>query len=82
MNDFALLRARVAEVLEISEEGILPETALAELANWDSVNALRLLNNIEGAFRIRLRYVHFSEARTAGDLHGLVKEARSDVHAG
>lgn len=81
MTDFALVRARVAEVLDIGEDEILPETALVDLTNWDSVNALRLMTNLEAMLRVRLPFAGFAEAKTAGDLCNLVEEvshARAD----
>ena len=82
MTDFAIVRARVAQVLDIGEEMILPETALVELGNWDSVNSLRLLTHLESLFRVRLPYAGFSEVKTAGDLCSLVEEVRSHARLG
>ncbi|WP_139491980.1 acyl carrier protein [Brevibacillus dissolubilis] len=61
----------LCDILDI-EEDFTHETELEQLEGWDSVNALRVLTNIESEFGVRISMEDFSKVKTVSDLASLV----------
>ena len=55
-----------------------PEDTPAELPNWDSLNYITLILEIQKAFGIRVRAVEAGQFRTAGDLLRMISTRVSE----
>jgi acyl carrier protein len=58
----------VAELLDADETTLTPDSALAGIEGWDSVNALRVLLHLEREHGAPIDYEHFAAAQTINDL--------------
>ncbi|TMN20879.1 acyl carrier protein [Lentibacillus cibarius] len=58
----------VADVLDLEIDEISPDMGPETLEEWDSVNALRILTNIEVDLGLRLPMETFMNAKTIGQI--------------
>lgn len=58
----------VAEVLDMDENTLHDDIMLEELEEWDSVNAVRLMLNMESELGVRLSIEQVLKARSLHDL--------------
>lgn len=65
----------LASLLDLDADQLTGGTALAGLAGWDSVNALRVLVYLERQLDRALDYERFTDARTVADLAAVVRLA-------
>lgn len=72
MVRFDELTACIAQVLEAPDAQATPETPLEKLPGWDSVNALRVLQELERRFAVRVPMLKFVAAKNLGDLAKLL----------
>ncbi|MGG7517812.1 acyl carrier protein [Allorhizobium undicola] len=63
----------IAELLDLDEAKLTPETALCEVAGWDSVNALRVLVFLERETGQPVDYQLFMAAETVAGVAGAIK---------
>lgn len=69
MSDPAqLVIETVAQLLDVDESALSTDTVFAEIENWDSVNALRVLVLLERELGASIDYEGFAGAHRIGDL--------------
>ncbi|MCY9783903.1 acyl carrier protein [Nocardiopsis sp. EMB25] len=76
MRSEELVTEVVADLLDVDEDGLTPDLALADVEGWDSVNALRVLVYLERELGTELDYDAFERARTLRDMAAVL-----DAHA-
>ncbi|WP_160036895.1 acyl carrier protein [Paenibacillus sp. An7] len=64
----------VAEVLGIDEDILHDDIMLEELEDWDSVNAVRLILNMESELGVRLSVEQVIKARSLHDIQSAASE--------
>lgn len=62
----------LSAMLGVNEDSILPTDRVADLAGYDSVQALRLISHLEESLGLRLDFERFYQAETVQDLMELV----------
>lgn len=72
------VRRGLVEVLGVDEPQITEGLALAEIDDWDSLNALRLFTNLERDLGATLDYDAFMTAESVGDICRLVTATTAD----
>ncbi|WP_078392758.1 acyl carrier protein [Shouchella patagoniensis] len=73
MKNRERLVALIEEVLEIEDENVNLQSNIKELEAWDSVNALRILTNVEADFNVRLNMKDFLAAKTVEEIFRLIE---------
>lgn len=81
MIDLDDFRNCLRDVLDASSADLAADAALETVPGWDSVNALRVLTNVEAAFGVRLPLHAFVEAKTVGGLFQLVRDGEGHGRA-
>ena len=66
------VRRCLVDVLGVDEPSIAEGLPLADIDDWDSLNAVRLLTNLERHLGASLDYEAFMAAETVGDVSLLV----------
>ena len=70
--------ADLEELLEDLEPGTLSaDTVYKDLAVWDSLAVLQVINMADAELGVSLRAEDLRECRTIGELHGLVEARRA-----
>ncbi|MCX4748867.1 phosphopantetheine-binding protein [Kitasatospora sp. NBC_01287] len=64
----------VAQLLDLEEDGLSMEQPLADIEEWDSVNALRVLVYLERELGEPVDYDRFMKAELLADLSALVAD--------
>ncbi|WP_327267921.1 acyl carrier protein [Streptomyces sp. NBC_01218] len=72
----------VARLLDVDEDELRGDTALPEIEGWDSVNALRLLVNLERGLGAPVDYERFAAAERIADLALLVADTAAGAGQG
>lgn len=72
MNHVEKLIELIAEVLDMEPEELSADVGPEHIEEWDSVNALRILMNIEMEWGVRLSMEDYVQAKTIGDLANLI----------
>lgn len=65
----------LADVLEVPADSLTPETALADVENWDSMAALEVLVQIEDGVGSQLDLSAYHTVSTVGELIDLASSA-------
>ena len=68
MNIEQEIRMIMAEILEVKESEIEDETAIGELANWSSLNHLKIIAAIEQKFHIQFTPDALMDIEDFGDI--------------
>ncbi|KAA2257091.1 acyl carrier protein [Solihabitans fulvus] len=68
--------AVVADVLDMSEDDLHPDTEFSSLEDWDSMAALELLMQLESQLKVKLDLREFHTVRTVGELAALAKPGK------
>ncbi|PWK14999.1 acyl carrier protein [Tumebacillus permanentifrigoris] len=63
----------IADVLDADPAELSPTMGPHNLEEWDSVNALRILTNIEAELKVRLSLEQFASVTTIGALTELIQ---------
>jgi acyl carrier protein len=63
----------LVDVLNAEPGSVTPDTAFAELANWDSMAALEVLVQIESDLQLQLSLLNYNELTTVNDLISLAE---------
>ncbi len=63
----------IAEVLEISEERVMPETLQGEIDEWDSLAHFKLVIRIEEKYGVKIPVDKVSEIKSVADFYQYVK---------
>jgi acyl carrier protein len=58
----------VAQLLDVDEASLTPDSRLADIESWDSVNALRVMVYLERELGVPVNFAHFIAATCLGDL--------------
>jgi acyl carrier protein len=58
----------MVEILEVSESEIKEDTAIGDLANWDSLSHLRIISSIEREFNIQFTPDVLMDLEDFGDI--------------
>ncbi|MDH6120725.1 acyl carrier protein [Kitasatospora sp. GAS204B] len=66
----------VAQLLDLDEEGLAMDQPLADIEEWDSVNALRVLVYLERELGESVDYDRFMKAELLADLSALVADVQ------
>jgi acyl carrier protein len=66
-SEYVTIRV-IAELLDLDEASLSPDTPTNEIAGWDSVNALRVLVYLERELGFALDYDRFATAACIGEL--------------
>lgn len=83
MRSEELVAEVVADLLDLDEDTLTPQTRLAEVEGWDSVNALRVLLYLERELGTALDFDAFERAGTLADVADLLNtRAGTGVDAG
>jgi acyl carrier protein len=69
----------IAQLLDLNDEHLTTDTALAALAGWDSVNALRVLVYLERELGAPVDYERFMSASTLADMAAVVADVQSGL---
>ena len=64
----------VAQLLDLDEESLAMDQPLAELEDWDSVNALRVLVYLERELDTSIDYDRFMRAEALRDLAAIMAD--------
>lgn len=75
------LKTIFASVLGVDEVSITPETSPQNTPQWDSLNAIILITEIEKAFGIRFSYDEAMAVKNFGDAITLVGSKGVDANA-
>lgn len=75
------LKTIFASVLGVSAESITPETSPQNTSEWDSLNAIILVTEIEKGFNIRFTFDEAMAVKNFGDAIKLVESKGGDIHA-
>lgn len=70
-----LVQEVLTQLLDLDDQQLTPELALAELPGWDSVNALRVLMFLERQAGAALDFEAYSAGRTLADLIAVTAQA-------
>jgi acyl carrier protein len=62
------LSAIIADTLGLDADGITPALSRESEAAWDSLNHLRLITAVEGAFGVKFTMAEIQGITTAGEL--------------
>lgn len=75
------LKTIFASVLGIPEERVVGTLSPANEPNWDSLNAIILITEIEAAFDLRFGYDEAMQVKNFDDAVALVSSKGKDPHA-
>lgn len=68
------LREIVADIFDLDESGVSPQTGKSNVDSWDSLNHLSLVTAIEKEFRIKLSMAEIEAVETVAHLQALVEK--------
>lgn len=68
MRSDELVGEVIAELLDLDEDTLTPQTRLDEVEGWDSVNALRVLLYLERELGTAIDFDAFERAQTLADV--------------
>ncbi len=68
MNTIEQLIGIISEVIDIDHELLSADVGPEHIEEWDSVNALRILTNIEMEMGVRVPLSTYKEAKTISEL--------------
>lgn len=71
------LREIVADIFDLDESKVSPQTGKSNVDSWDSLNHLSLVTAIEKEFRIKLTMAEIEAVETVGQLQALVEKHRA-----
>jgi len=74
---FLAVQGIVSNVLEVHYSDINFESQMGGILNWDSMNNLRILFEIESEFNIKFDFVDLIGVRSVGDWVNLIKKYTS-----
>ncbi|GAA4850033.1 acyl carrier protein [Kitasatospora sp. NPDC048365] len=77
MSSDQVVREVVAQLLDLDEDALSMDQPLADIAEWDSVNALRVLVYLERELGEPVDYDRFMRAELLADLAALVEDVRA-----
>lgn len=63
----------IAEVIDVEMDMLSLDIGPNEIEEWDSVNTLRILTNIESELGIRIPLAEYHQASTIGELSELIR---------
>ena len=73
MNTIEQLIEIIAEVIDIDQEILSADIGPEHIEEWDSVNTLRILTNIEMEMGVRVPLSTYKEAKTIGELAEVIR---------
>ncbi|MGG3891730.1 acyl carrier protein [Metabacillus fastidiosus] len=73
MNTDEKLIEIIAEVIDIDEDRLSANIGPDHIEEWDSVNALRILINIETKMGVRVPLTAYKEAKTIKELAEIIR---------
>jgi len=80
MSASELVRDVLSQLLDVDEQQLEPELALAAIEDWDSVNALRVLMFLEREVGAPLDFEAYSASQTLGDLIAVIDQLPSATY--
>lgn len=66
----------IAGILSVDIEEITDETVIGDLAEWDSLHQLRILDELERQFSIKFNQDELAELEDVSDLISLVRDLK------
>ena len=76
------LKSILAKVLGIGEDEITNELTPRDVANWDSMNALILVSELESAFKVRFTSAEVTGVTCVGDIKKVLQNHGVIFHEG
>ncbi|MFA9557769.1 acyl carrier protein [Evansella sp. AB-rgal1] len=63
----------IADVIDVEEDALSGEIGPEEIDEWDSVNSLRILTNIETELGVRLPLDEYNRSKSIGELAEIIR---------
>jgi acyl carrier protein len=76
-DSFEKLRKVMARTFKIAPETVTPQTALGELAGWDSLGHLTLMMEVEKEFSVLFPTERINAPKNAGEICDLLREVQA-----
>ena len=70
------LQEIVADIFDLDESMVLPQTGKSNVDSWDSLNHLSLMTAVEKEFRIRFTMAEIEAVDTVEQLQTLIEKHR------